>query len=156
VNSLKCTRERGARGPKPRLTVDQIVAAAIEIADIEGLEGPSMRRRSTGRGHDVPVSLRARQGRVAGRDGRLGERRDRAARRRLWRFSRARLEQVARENRRLYERHPWLLQAFPGRLPLGSNVMAKYDYELRAFEGIGLSDVEMDSVLTLVLGYVRG
>jgi hypothetical protein len=34
--------------------------------------------------------------------------------------------------------------------------MAKYDYELRAFEGIGLSDVEMDSVLTLVLGYVRG
>lgn len=34
--------------------------------------------------------------------------------------------------------------------------MAKYDHELRALEGIGLSDVEMDSVLTLVLEYVRG
>ena len=37
-------RERGARGPKPGLTVDRIVNAAIEIADAEGLEGLSMRR----------------------------------------------------------------------------------------------------------------
>src|SRR3712207_7563173 len=37
-------RERGARGPKPGLTVDRIVTAAIEIADAEGLEGLSLRR----------------------------------------------------------------------------------------------------------------
>ena len=69
---------------------------------------------------------------------------------------RARLEHVARENRRLYERHPWLLQVFLGRPPLGPGVIGKYDRELRAIEGIGLSDVEMDAVLTMVLGHVAG
>ena len=57
-----------------------------------------------------------------------------------------------------------LLHAHPTTLEivapfLGSespNIIAKYDYELRAIEGIGLSDVEMDSVLSLVLEYVRG
>ena len=42
------------------------------------------------------------------------------------------------------------------RPPLGPNVIAKYDRELRAVEGIGLTDVEMDSVLTLVLEHVQG
>ncbi len=35
-------RGRGQRGPKPGLTVDAIVAAAIAIADAEGLEAVSM------------------------------------------------------------------------------------------------------------------
>ena len=69
---------------------------------------------------------------------------------------RRRLEHVARENRRLVERHPWLLHVFAGRPPLGPGVIGKYDYELRAIDGIGLSDVEMDLVLSLVLGYVYG
>jgi hypothetical protein len=33
--------------------------------------------------------------------------------------------------------------------------IATYDFELRAIDGIGLTDVEMDSVLALLLGYVR-
>ena len=39
---------------------------------------------------------------------------------------------------------------------LGPNVIAKFDRELRAVDGIGLADVEMDSVLTLVLTHVAG
>jgi hypothetical protein len=39
---------------------------------------------------------------------------------------------------------------------LGPNVIAKFDRELRAVDGIGLADVEMDSVLTLVLEHVQG
>jgi hypothetical protein len=69
---------------------------------------------------------------------------------------RAHLEQIARENLRLYERHSWLLQLSFVRPPLGPGVIGKYDYELSAVEGIGLTDVEMDSVLTLVLDFVRG
>ena len=69
---------------------------------------------------------------------------------------RARLERVARENRRLYESTPVAVAGLPRPAPAGPGIMAKYDHELRAVEGIGLSDVEMDSVLTLVLGYVRG
>ncbi|MFD6448406.1 TetR/AcrR family transcriptional regulator [Promicromonospora sp. NPDC060204] len=68
---------------------------------------------------------------------------------------RSRLERVAHENRALFERHPWLLARFESRPPLGPGTIAKYDAELRAVDGIGLSDVEMDLVLTLVLGYAR-
>jgi hypothetical protein len=39
---------------------------------------------------------------------------------------------------------------------LGPNTTLKYDKELAAIDGIGLTDVEMDSVLTLVSGYVHG
>jgi hypothetical protein len=42
------------------------------------------------------------------------------------------------------------------RPPLGPNVMAKYEWELRAIEGIGLDDVEMDAAVALVNGYVHG
>jgi hypothetical protein len=64
---------------------------------------------------------------------------------------------VAWRNWELYRRHPWLLQvAATSRPPLGPNVIAKYDQELRAVDGIGLTEVEMDSVLTLVLGHVEG
>ncbi len=148
--------KRRTRGPKPGLTVDQIAGAAIEIADAEGLDGLSMRRVADRLGAGSMSLYRYVPGkaelldvmvdRVSGETERPDD---------LPGGWRPRLEQVARENHRLFQRHPWLLQVFPGRPPLGPNVMAKYDYELRAVEGIGLTDVEMDSVLTLVLGYVR-
>src|SRR5580692_6317953 len=37
-------RERGKRGPRPGLSADQIVDAAIRLADAEGLEAVSMAR----------------------------------------------------------------------------------------------------------------
>src|SRR6202035_474722 len=37
-------RGRGQRGPKPGLSIDAIVAAAIRLADAEGLEAVSMAR----------------------------------------------------------------------------------------------------------------
>ena len=69
---------------------------------------------------------------------------------------RAGLEKIARDNWALYHRHPWMLQvAVTSRPPLGPNVIAKYDRELRAVDGIGLTEVEMDSVLALVLEHVQ-
>jgi len=38
------TRPGPARGPRPGLGVDQIIATAIEVADREGLAAVSMRR----------------------------------------------------------------------------------------------------------------
>jgi AcrR family transcriptional regulator len=150
------TRDRSARGPKPGLTIDQIVAAAVEVADAEGLDGLSMRRVADHLGvgtmslyRYIPGKaelLDAMVDRVSGQTDRPDD---------LPGGWRPRLEQVARENRRVYERHPWVLQVFSGRPPLGPGIIAKYDYELGAVEGIGLTDVEMDSVLGLVLGYVR-
>ncbi|MBK3547134.1 TetR/AcrR family transcriptional regulator, partial [Streptomyces sp. MBT60] len=41
------TGERPSRGPKPGLTLDRIVTAAVAVADAEGLAAVSMRRLST-------------------------------------------------------------------------------------------------------------
>ena len=44
VELLWGTREPPRRGPKPKLSVDAIVRAGIEVADAEGLPALSMRR----------------------------------------------------------------------------------------------------------------
>jgi AcrR family transcriptional regulator len=149
------TRERSGLGRKPELSLGQVVAAAVEVADADGLDGLSMRRVADRLGVGTMSLYRYVPGktelfdimvdRVSGEvhyDDSTDE----------WR---ARLERVARVNRALFERHPWLMALFPRRPPLGPGVIAKYNAELRAVDGIGLTDVEMDSALTLVLGYVR-
>jgi AcrR family transcriptional regulator len=149
------TRERSGLGRKPELSLDQIVSAAIEVADSDGLDNLSMRRVADRLGTGTMSLYRHVPGKTelfdvmvdrASAEARYEDRPEE------WR---PRLEQVARVNRTLFERHPWLMTLFPRRPPLGPGVIAKYDAELRAVEGIGLTDVEMDSALTLVLGYVR-
>lgn len=152
------TQKKPSRGPKPSLSVEQIVRTAIELADTDGVAALSMRRLADGLGVSamslytyvpskaelIDVMLDAVLGEAVGtNEGACG-----------WR---EKLEVVARENWALYHRHPWMLHvAAISRPPLGPHMIAKYDYELRAVEGIGLTDIEMDSVLTLVLGYVQG
>jgi len=151
------TSERTSRKGKPDLNVDRIVRAAIEVADAEGLQALSMRRVAErlgvgtmslytyvpGKPELLDVMLDTVYGETARPEEVPGG----------WR---GRLEVIARENWRLYLRHPWLLQVAASRPVLGPNVTAKYDYELRAVDGIGLTDVEMDSVITLVAGFVHG
>ena len=146
------------RGPKPGLSVGRIVGAAIEVADAEGLGALSMRRVADrlgigtmslytyvpGKAELIDVMLDTVVGEVAeSGDVEPG-----------WR---AGLERIARDNWALYHRHPWMLQVVAtSRPPLGPNVIAKYDRELRAVDGIGLTEVEMDSVLILVLEHAQG
>src|SRR4029453_12648677 len=49
-----------------------------------------------------------------------------------------------------------LLEITMVRPVLGPNVIARYDHELRAIDGIGLTDVEMDAVISLLAGHVEG
>jgi AcrR family transcriptional regulator len=154
-------RRRGeggsGRGRRPTLSAEAIAAAAIAMADEAGLGALSMRALAERLGAGT-MSLYTH---VPGKgelidlmvDTVLGEAVGAAAPDGGWR---ERLEAVARENAALLRRHPWMLDVATVRPPLGPNVIAKYDAELRALEGIGLSDVEMDSVLTLVLGFVHG
>lgn len=138
------------------LGVDRIVAVAVALADAEGLDALSMRRVADklgvgtmslytyvpGKAELVDVMVDTVHGETARPDRVPGG----------WR---GRLTQVARENWALHLRHPWLLQVATNRAVLGPNVVAKYDYELGAVDGIGLTDVEMDAVLGLVLGHVQ-
>ena len=65
-------------------------------------------------------------------------------------------EAVARANWDFFVRHPWAAHLATGRPPLGPNLMRKYELELRAVDGLGLSEVQMDLLVTLVNGFVRG
>ncbi|WP_188190742.1 TetR/AcrR family transcriptional regulator [Nonomuraea sp. SYSU D8015] len=151
------TSERASRKGKPELSVDRIVRAAIEVADAEGLQALSMRRVAERLG----VGTMSLYTYVPGKpelfdvmlDTVYGETARPADVPGGWR---GRLEQIARENWALYLRHPWLLQVAASRPVLGPNVTAKYDYELSAVDGIGLTDLEMDSVITLITGFVHG
>jgi hypothetical protein len=68
---------------------------------------------------------------------------------------RERVTAIADENRALYLRHPWASAVSTLRPPLGPGLMAKYEHELAALQGLGLSDVEMDDALTYLLSFVQ-
>ncbi|MEV4255971.1 TetR/AcrR family transcriptional regulator [Spirillospora sp. NPDC049652] len=146
-------RGRPRRGPRPKLTPERIVGRAVEIADADGLEAVSIRRIA----EDLGVSPMSIYTYVPGKAELLDAMTDRAVAEITppadpaagWR---ERLVHVARENWRIYHAHPWLLQVATARPPLGPNLLDKYETELRAVEGIGLTDVEMDSAVALVNG----
>jgi AcrR family transcriptional regulator len=138
------------------LSVDAVVKEAVALADREGLAAVSMRALAERLGAGamsiythVPGKAELVELMV---DEVLGEALQKIAPTGGWR---ERLETVARENAALLRRHPWLVEAVAVRPPLGPNTIAKYDRELRAVEGTGLSDVEMDSVLSLVLSFAH-
>lgn len=139
------------------LSVDTIVRTAIAVADAEGLGALSMRRVAL----ELGVGTMSLYTHVPGKgelidlmeDAVLGETARPEGAGSGWR---ARLEQVAREHWKLYHRHPWLLQVVAHRPPLGPNLMAKYEYELQAVDGIGLTELEMDSVVALITSFVHG
>jgi AcrR family transcriptional regulator len=144
------------RGPRPALTLDQVVDAAIALADAEGLSAVTMRRLA--RALDAaPMTLYTY---VPGKAELLDLMLD-AAYARMPRADttglpwRARATAVAEENRALLVAHPWMTFVSTGRPPLGPGQMAKYEHELRALEGLGLPDVELDAALAHLLAFVR-
>ncbi len=144
------------RGPAQGLSVDAVVVAAIAVADNEGLEAVTMRRLAEGLGV-APMTLYTY---VPSKAELLDLMLDTTYARmprtdttgRPWR---ERLVAVAEENRALYEAHPWVSSVSTVRPPLGPGLMAKYEHELRALEGLGLSDVQMDASLTFLLSFVQ-
>jgi AcrR family transcriptional regulator len=145
------------RGPRPGLTVDRIVRAAVEIADADGLAALSMRRVADRLGvgtMSLYTYVPAKAELVDLMFDAVSGETERPEQHGGWR---ERLEVVARLNWDLYLRHPWMLQVMAmARPPLGPNSIANYDYDLRAVDGIGLSELEMDSVVSLVSVYVQG
>ena len=148
---------RPTRGPKPGLSVDGIIQAAIALAGEGGLERLSMRRVAErlgvgtmslytyvpGKAELLDVMLDAVYGETARPEDVPGG----------WR---ERLRLIARENWALYHRHQWMLQVATTRPVLGPNLVAKYDYELRAVDGLGLTDIEMDMTIAMLGDFVHG
>lgn len=147
----------GRRGPAPGLTVEAVVAAATKLADQAGLAAVTMRRVANDLGVGVMTLYTYAPGRTALVDLMLDAayltmtRRDTSGQ--PWRD---RLTAVAEDNRVLFEKHPWAATVAASRPPLGPGLMAKYEHELAALDGLGLDDVEMDACLTHLLGFVQG
>ncbi len=148
---------RSRPGPKPRLTTAGIAEAAIRLADQHGLMAVTLRRVAD----ELGVTAMSLYGYVPGK----AELLDLIADRVHAEFPmpdhggaewRTRLESIARQNWTLYLTHPWLLQIATSRPLLGPNLTAKYDYELSAVDGLGLTDIEMDLAISLVDDYVHG
>jgi hypothetical protein len=68
----------------------------------------------------------------------------------------ARLAALAQQHWTLLLSHPWLLQIAASRPLLGPGMTALYDAELTAVDGLGLTDIDMDLIVSLLDDYVRG
>lgn len=145
------------RGPKQALTVPEIVAAAIGIADAGGLGAVSMRNVAErlgksamglytyvpGKAELLDLMLDRVQGELP-TDYSLDE---------GWR---AAAERCARDEWAFYERHPWVLQVSGARAALGPHEFDLYETQLRLFDGLGLSGVEMTRAVGVLASFVRG
>jgi AcrR family transcriptional regulator len=138
------------------LTVAAIVNAAVERADAEGIAAVAMRHVAEQLGVGTmtiythvpgkPELVELMLDRVASEtyaDGRT------PALAGPWQDG---VRRVADANWDLHRRHPWTVDVVPGRPVLGPGITGKYEAELAPFDGIGLDDVEIDRVLSAVLG----
>ncbi|MEV4755160.1 TetR/AcrR family transcriptional regulator [Micromonospora sp. NPDC049559] len=144
------------RGPQRALDLDAVVDAATALADDEGFDALTMRRVA----QTLRVSPMTLYTYVPGKAELLDLMLD-AAYARMPRAAltgadwRQRLTTVADDNRALYTSHPWAAAVSTLRPTLGPGAIAKYEHELSALDGLGLTDVEMDDCLTHLLTFVQ-
>jgi AcrR family transcriptional regulator len=142
---------------KQALSLERIVAAAIEVADAEGLAGLSMARVAEKLGcatmslyRHVPSKEDLQ---VFMMDAAPGEPPDLAEAEADWRRG---LERWAEALRAVYLRHPWALQISGSSPPLEPGQLAWLDRGLATLRATRLHPAEKLSVIMLLLYYVRG
>jgi AcrR family transcriptional regulator len=149
-------RERPARGPKPALSLERIVSAALGIARSEGIEAVSMSRVAKALGSS-PMSLYRY---VAAKDellalmvdAALGPSPDRPGPDAGWR---ERMSRWAWTYHDALRRHPWVLRIPISGPPVTPNQIAWLEEGLSALRESGLREDEKLSVILLVSGFVR-
>ncbi|MFI1223099.1 MULTISPECIES: TetR/AcrR family transcriptional regulator [unclassified Streptomyces] len=165
------TGERPSRGPKPGLTLDRIVSAAIAVADAEGLAAVSMRRLSTELGTGTMSLYRYVPGKAElldlMLDRVLGEPlpsgpdlpsptdlpADTSGAPADWRAS---IDAMARTYLDNLRAHPWLLKINQARTVLGPSALRGLELSLTALRSMGLRDPELIGVIITVNSFVEG
>lgn len=148
-------KEPATRGPKPGLALDEIVDAAIALADREGLGSLSMRKVAA----EIGVGTMTLYRYVPSKGELLDLMLDRVAvvpegyRGENWRDT---LEKVAIGTWALYVDHPWLLQVNQSRPLLGPNALAGMEFTLQGLHGLGLSGREKFAIILAVDHVVTG
>lgn len=140
------------RGPKQKVFLDDVLDVGIEVADADGLGTLSMR----GLARRIGLAAMSLYTYVPGRDelivlmvDHVLGRSDRPAHADN---GRRRLEVVAECAYAGYVAHPWLLEVDGLRAWLGPHAAERYEWQLTAVQGLGLTDVEMDQAVALLDG----
>jgi AcrR family transcriptional regulator len=149
--------ERPSRGPQPSRSRSEIAAAAVRVADADGVESVSMRRVAAEVGSGTMSLYRY----VSSKDDLLdlmvdavmGEMDLPAAPSGDWR---ADLGLQARRGREVSLRHPWLGELSAGRPPLGPNSLRAVEFALGAVDGLGLDIDGMARLVGILTAFVRG
>ncbi len=149
-------RDRGARGPKPGLTLAGIVEAAIMVAQRDGLESLSMARVA----RQLGVGTMSLYRYVAAKDELLTLMVDTAlgpppASGQSDEDWRAGLTRWAVGVREAYRRHPWSLKVPISGPPLGPNNVAWLEAALESLADTPLLEEQKLSTVLLVSGFVR-
>ncbi len=148
-------RAHPGKGPKPGLSLDRIVAAAVKIASRDGLDAVSMSRVAAELGAStmslyryvnakdelVKLMIDAAWGPPPEDEPGVG-----------WR---AALFRWAWGMRTAFRRHPWAARVPVSGLPVLPNEVAWFERALADLDGSGLAEAEKASVIMLVSGYVR-
>lgn len=146
------------KGPRPKLTLEQIIAAGIELADSEGLDALSMRRLA----QDLDVGTMSLYRYVPSKrvlldlmlDAVVGPSPARSsAPDKGWREF---LFATAHEGRQLYLSHPWAIQTNWSRPVLGPNSVADMDLFMSGLRDLPLRDQEKMQLATALDSYVLG
>jgi AcrR family transcriptional regulator len=137
-------RERPGKGPRPGLSLRRIVAAAVKVADSEGLAAVSMSRVAAELGAStmslyryVAAQAELRAGGAA--DGGWGVG--------LSRWARVELD--------FHRRHPWVVRVPISGPPVAPNQVAWLERGLDCLRDTGLAEGEKLSVILLLTGFVR-
>ncbi len=147
-------RESGRRGPRRGLSIDDIVEAAIRLADAEGLDGVSMARVAQKLGFTTMSLYRY----VTGKEELLQL---------MWNASaqgaedlvldgddwRSRLRCWALIQREMIDRHPWITQMPMAVPPLAPNSLTFVERGLAALDGTALADADKLRMLGLLSSY---
>jgi AcrR family transcriptional regulator len=148
--------QRPAKGPKPGLSLDRIVAAAVSVAATEGLAAVSMNRVGAELGTSAMTLYRY----LGSKDELLALMADTAIGppppappgTEGWR---ANLEHWAKSLMGSYRQHPWVVRISVGGPPVAPNQVAWMERALASLDGTGLRAEEKLSVLLLLSSMVR-
>lgn len=149
-------RERPHKGPRPSLSQDRIVQAAIQIAQAEGLAAVSMGKVAAKLGASTMSLYRH----VSGKDDLLALMVDAAfgpppaapTPDEGWREG---LSRWAWAFRARLQRHRWAVRLPISGLPARPNEVAWFEDGLNSLRDTSLAEAEKASVILLVSGYVR-
>jgi AcrR family transcriptional regulator len=147
-------RQPGTRGPKPGLSVDAIVEAAVHLADTEGLGAVSMARVAD----DLGFTTMSLYRHVTNKDELLQL---------MWNASaqgaenivlegdgwRTRLRMWAVLQREALDRHPWITQMPMAAPPLAPNSLLFVERGLETLDDTGLADSDKLRVIGLISAY---